>query len=336
MYDLIFITNLPSFYKTNLFNRISKYKNILVVFTHDQSLQRNEDFYEGNREFTFISIANKSIVSKISFILDLCNNKPYKQLILIGWDHLVLWIAAFKSPRIKNSIVVESSILESNTNGFKGLMKKIFCSRISKAYVSGKSQEALIKELGFKGEFIITKGVGIFNIRIQPIYKPVSNVKNFIYVGRLSAEKNLQFLIETFNKLPRLTLNIAGFGPQEMFLKSIAKQNIFFHGAVPNKVIYKLYMQNDVFVLPSSSEPWGMVIEEAFNNGLPVIVSHKVGCAAEIVNESNGIIFNLSNPNGLIEAVIKIQDVEFYNNLRFNISKMDFEKIAERQINCYL
>ncbi|MBA4411629.1 MAG: hypothetical protein C0397_19715, partial [Odoribacter sp.] len=296
MYNLIYITNLPSFYKINLFNRIGKHRKLLVVFTHEKSVQRNADFYKGEREFEFISIANKSTIGKIGFIFNLLKNKPYQHLIIAGWDQLVLWLAAFISPRNKNGVVVESSILESKTTGIRGLVKKIFLSHISKAYVSGKSQADLCTALGFKDQLIITKGVGIFNIKPQPNFKASTSVKNFIYVGRLSPEKNLLFLIETFNLFPELILNVVGFGPQEIFLKSIAKQNIIFHGAVPNNELYKFYLQNDVFVLPSTSETWGMVVEEAFNNGLPVIVSDKVGCAEEIINDSNGIIFKLSEP----------------------------------------
>lgn len=336
MNKLIYITNLPSFYKINLFNRIVKQRNLLVVFTQDFSDQRNEDFYKGEREFEFISIANKSLFSKIYFIFDLLKNKPYQQLIIGGWDHSILWIAAFISARKKNGVVVESSILESETNGVKSYLKKLFLSRISKAYVSGKSQARLCKALGFKGQLITTRGVGIFNIKPQPAFSPVLSVSNFIYVGRLSPEKNMQFLIETFNQLPKLTLNIIGFGPQEMFLKSIAKQNIVFHGTIPNAELYKKYLQNDVFILPSISEPWGMVVEEALNNGLPVIVSDKVGCAEEIINDSNGIIFKLSEADALQKAILKMMEINYYNSLRRNISDLNYEEIAEQQVNCYL
>lgn len=336
MYNLIYITNLPSFYKINLFNRIAKRRKILVVFTHDHSFQRNEDFYKGVREFEYHSIANKSILGKIAFIFNLLKYKPYQNLILGGLDQMVLWVAAFISPRNKNGIAVESSILESKTTGIKGYLKKLFFLRISKAYVSGKSQADLAISLGFRGQLVITKGVGIFNIKPQPAFKTVRYIKNFLYVGRLSPEKNLPFLIETFNQFPEFNLNIVGFGQQEFLLKSIGKQNIVFHGAIPNNELYKLYLQNDVFVLPSISEPWGIVVEEAFNNGLPVIVSDKVGCAKEIVNNSNGIIFKLSEPDGLRNAIIKMQEIEYYNLLRLNISRMNFEKIAIEQVKCYL
>lgn len=121
-----------------------------------------------------------------------------------------------------------------------------------------------------------------------------------------------------------------------MILKSIANQNIVFWGAIPNPELYKLYLQNDVFILPSLVEPWGMVVEEALNNGLSVIVSDKVGCAEEVVNDTNGIIFRLSENDSLHNAIKKIQEIEYYNSLKRNVSKIDFEKIAREQVNCYL
>jgi len=336
MYSIIYITNLPSFYKINLLNRIAQQRKILVVFTHETSTQRNNDFYSGTREFEYISLAHKTTLGKIVEIISILKNKSYQSLIVGGWDQLEYWVASFISPRNKNGVVVESSILESKTTGIKGLIKRVFLSRISKAFVSGKSQADLCKAVGFNGELIKTNGVGIFNTKPQPEFTAVSTVKNFIYVGRLSIEKNLLLLIETFNQHPELTLNIVGFGPQEKLLKEKAKQNIIFHGPIPNSELYTYYSKNEVFILPSISEPWGIVVEEALNCGLPVIVSNKVGCADEIVNQGNGIVFSLSDPDGLKSAILTMLNLDYYNSLRLNISKMDFEKIADDQVNCYL
>lgn len=311
-------------------------RKIFVVFTHANNVKFKSDFYGGKREFSYISIANKSFVGKFIYVLNLLRTQAYQHIIIGGWGHWILWLAAFISPRVKNGVIVESSILESKTTGFKGFLKKLFFYRVSTAYASGISQAELCYALGFSGKLIVTKGVGIFNAKPQLHYTAFATVKKFIFVGRLSPEKNLQFLIETFNQLPDLNLMIAGFGPQELFLKSIANQNIVFIGDIPNLELFKLYRQNDVFILPSISEPWGLVVEEAFNNGLPVIVSDKVGCAKEIVNDSNGIIFKLSDPDGLRNAVQRMQNIEYYNLLRLNISKMDFNKKFDDEVACYI
>lgn len=336
MSRLVYITNLPSFYKINLFNRIAEKRSLLVVFTHDNDIQRQEDFFIGEKKFEYISLSTYSLVRKLIVIIKLLKRDEHYNLILAGWDQILLWFLAFYSPKFKNSVVIESSVNESAISGLKRLLKRLFLQRFSRAFLSGESQIALVKALGFGGHVIKTKGVGIFNIKPQPSFTEKKAIKNFLYVGRLAPEKNLKYLVQTFNNFPDLTLNVVGYGTQVSLLKSIASSNIIFHGSVPNSELYKLYRQNDVFILPSISEPWGLVVEEALNNGLPVIVSDNVGCVDEIVNQTNGLVFRLSESNSLEKAILKIQEVDFFNSLRRNISQLDFEAIAESQVNSYL
>ena len=135
-----------------------------------------------------------------------------------------------------------------------------------------------------------------------------------------------------FNSLPQYNLYLAGFGEQEDDLKALSKENIHFLGAVNNKELPAIYQKMDVFVLPSKSEPWGLVIEEALNNGLPVIVSDRVGCAEEIINDTNGIVFKLDEPSALNAAIVRMAEPNRYNFYRKNISKMNFEEIENKQI----
>ena len=65
---------------------------------------------------------------------------------------ILFWIILFFSPKQLNALVIESSIHESSVTGFKGFLKKIFLSRISKAYCSGRSQVSILDKLNFRGE----------------------------------------------------------------------------------------------------------------------------------------------------------------------------------------
>lgn len=103
-----------------------------------------------------------------------------------------------------------------------------------------------------------------------------------------------------------------------------------------NKKLPQVYQENDVFVLPSEIEPWGLVVEEALNNGAPVLVSDRVGCGPEIVNESNGLVFKFDSEEDLLSKIEKISQIGYYNELRKNISKLDFAEIERKQIECYL
>lgn len=335
--NLLFITNLPSFYKINLYNALNKRTNLFVIFTGGGKEVRNDDFFKGVKTFDYVFLPQKPLLKKLWYLYKTISQVGYNELILGGWDSIFLWTIVLCFSKRKNAVVVESSYLESKTNGIKGMIKKIFMKRISKVYASGKAQKDLVKKLGFKGTIVITKGVGLFNIVPQPPYIFKNKVENFLYVGRLSEEKNLKYLVNTFNGLPNLNLNIIGFGPMESVLRPIANRNIVFYGAINNSDLFRYYQENDVFILPSTSEPWGLVVEEALNNGLPVIVSDRVGCADEIIiNDKNGIIFQLSQKDSLKNAILKITDISYYNELRKNISIMDFEKNAKTQVECYL
>ncbi len=333
-YNKVVITNLPSFYKINLYNKINEYCKLLVIYTWDHSQGRNQDFYDGTMQFDYIHLKDGGI-ARVFQLMKILNSTQYTELILGGWDSVPLWISAFMSPTKKNAIVIESSYIESATSGIRGFIKRIFISRISKVYASGKAQRKITDALGFKGCTIITKGVGVFNYIKQPPYIMRKEVKHFLYVGRLIKVKNLEYLISKFNQHPELTLTIIGFGELEDKLKSIAQENIKFLGAVNNNQLSSYYQGADVFILPSTSEAWGLVIEEALNNGTPVMVSDKVGCAEEIITADNGIVFTL-NPDNFEEQLTKIRDIEGYNKMRANIAKMDFEKIEEHQVKCYL
>ena len=120
-------------------------------------------------------------------------------------------------------------------------------------------------------------------------------------------------------------------------MKSIANKNVIFHGSINNEELPKLFSDNEVLILPSISEPWGLVVEEAFNNGLPVIVSNRVGCAKEIVkHKENGLIFDIHKKDDLYNTIIMITDVSLYNKMRLNISKMDFEKVSSKHIELFV
>lgn len=334
----IFVTNLPSFYKIRLFNAINEKERILVVYTGVENYtDRNRDFFSGEMKYTYRYINSKG-VSKFFELWQLLHTykKECREVVIGGWDSLMNWAAAFSCRKVQKAVQVESSIFESTVTGLKGLLKKVFLTRIETAYVSGKAHKALLEQLGFKKTIKITGGVGLMNRVPQPAFVSRSEVRRFIYVGRLVEVKNLELLITVFNELPEFHLTIVGFGVLEEQLKALAGQNITFSGAVKNTDLSSYYQASDVFILPSKSESWGLVVEEALNNGLPVIVSDRVGCKDDLVTEETGLIFKSGDKADLKRAVLEIANPDLYNKLRRGVSKLDFENREQAQINVYL
>lgn len=334
-YDKVFITSLPSFYKLRLWNEVAKKQKIFVIFTESNSESRNQDFYKGvmNFEYLFVSGGGFSQTWKIWKWL---HSNSVQEIVWGGWDRLSSLVNSLFSSKSKNSSIVESAIFESRIVGLRALIKRGFMKRMVKVYVPGKSNAQLVRALGFNGLVVSTGGCGILNYIAQPPFEPRQKIERFIFVGRLIDVKNLELLIRVFNKMPKLSLTIVGFGELDSKLKAMANVNIEFVGAIANECLSEIYQAHDVFILPSKSETWGLVVEEALNNGLPVIVSNRVGCGADLAIPEYGLVFDYQSEDDLQMKILKMLDVDFYNTLRKNISFLDFKSRACVQVNSFV
>ncbi len=340
MFDYIFVTHLPSFYKINLYNELSKKLNIYVIFVGKGSAIRTNDFTSGkiNFDYCFLSdgkFEERNVIKSSIKLFFVLRKIKFKKIVVGGWDLLEYWLIVLLKRKSKNALALESGVGDSIHKGLKRFVKKLFLNRINTVFASGSSQKKLLEKLAYHRFVYITKGVGIIN-KVQSSRNNNQNFSgNFLYVGRLSEEKNLAMLIRVFNDLPQFKLEIVGSGRLEHKLKDSAGPNINFIAHVENKDINKVFLRNDVFVLPSLSEPWGLVVEEAFYFGLPVILSDRVGCAPELVkNGENGIIFDISYSDNLKKAIIEMsENYQIYHNkaLEFDLDKKDKD-----QVDCYI
>ncbi|WP_146146459.1 glycosyltransferase, partial [Photobacterium leiognathi] len=283
------------------------------------------DFMNGDINFDFEIITNESYEDRNKLfvfyeLFKLLIKTKVRKIIFSGWESIETTILMFLNSKRKNAIVIESSILESSTRGIKGTLKRIIINRCQNAYPSGYLQKEILKELNFKGVVSVTHGVGLLN---EKFYDKNDNKKltrldrKFIYIGRLAKEKNLEFLINAFN-INGMQLTVVGEGPEHVHLEKISKDNITFTGYVNNKEIKSLLTSHDVFILPSVSEPWGLVVEEALYSGLPVLVSDNIGCKEDLVNELNaGLVFdpyNLTDLNNKINYMMN-NYIYFFDNV---------------------
>ena len=168
----------------------------------------------------------------------------------------------------------------------------------------------MINNLKYRGEVVVTNGVGLINKNNTEKRKKNSVLRSLIYVGRLSSEKNLAEVIAIINEYRWLQLNIYGSGPDEIILKSKSKQNINFHGEIPNSELPKMLALNDYLILPSKVEPWGLVIDEALHFGTPVLVSSACGARQLVEPGYNGYVFDILNFSSEL-----ISFIENYNQL---------------------
>ena len=119
----------------------------------------------------------------------------------------------------------------------------------------------------------------------------------FLTVCRFAPEKNLIRLIEAFaryrdqaNPDHSWDLVLCGDGPQAGLIESAIMRSgharaIHRPGFLQADALTRWYAHAGAFVLPSLSEPWGLVVNEAASSGLPLLVSNRAGCATTLVPE---------------------------------------------------
>jgi glycosyltransferase involved in cell wall biosynthesis len=100
-----------------------------------------------------------------------------------------------------------------------------------------------------------------------------------LYVGRISKEKELEFLSRVAAEVEKsggITFAFVGEGPFLPELKQKMPRGVFT-GVLHNEELGQAYASADLFVFPSTTDTYGNVVVEAMASGLPVVVSDQGG-----------------------------------------------------------
>ncbi len=130
----------------------------------------------------------------------------------------------------------------------------------------------------------------------------------FLYVGRISKEKNLKLLADAFiditNKGFCSNLIMVGDGPYRNEMEELLKgYPALFTGFLTGEELSQIYASSDVFVFPSATDTFGNVVLEAQASGLPVIVSDEGGPKELTVDGETGLVVKANSLPALADAL---------------------------------
>ncbi len=343
---IAFITNICSHYRVKLFEKISENYNTQFVFFskgNEWYSEKKNKIHKG--KFKEIHKNGLKLFSHLLFsdydIVIKCINNKLNLLISFFYAKLfgkcfILWTGVWMQPKTIFHILTFPLI-------------KFIYKHSDAIVVYGKHIEKYLNNLGVKSEKIFiawnTIDNDLFNSKVLnedelQIKKSINinNEKVILYVGRLSEEKGLEYLFEAFFMIQKeldIVLLIIGEGSKKKFLENMVYQlqlkKIFFLNYVANNDLHKYYSMADVFVLPSIStkkvkEPWGLVVNEAMNQGCPIIVTNAVGAAVGglIDDGINGFVVEEKNSGELAKVITKILTNDDLSN---SMREASFEKI---------
>ena len=222
----------------------------------------------------------------------------------------------------------ESTALDNPRTGWRERVKQAFVRLCDGYFCFGTRAAAYLVQLGADpARILIQNNAVVDNAFLKSAYDAARPNRlaaqsehqlaptNFIYVGRLTAVKNLPTLISAFaeacgaNPTANWGLILLGEGDQKPALQQqvgtlgLTDKVRFLPGCSWQEVPRFLALA-DVLVLPSQSEPWGLVVNEAMACGLPVLVSDRCGCVDDLVLEGqNGYRFDPDQPSQLADRM---------------------------------
>ncbi|MCX8094334.1 MAG: glycosyltransferase [Candidatus Goldbacteria bacterium] len=237
--------------------------------------------------------------------------------------------------QIKN-LINDESIAELAESGLRW-----FYSYMDEIYVPTNEYIDILKKRGyqFNKMLIFKRGIDTrhfvrceegkiymqknFNLKTGPV---------LLYSGRISKDKNLDFLREIFlqvsNQIPNVNLIIAGDGPYLDEFKSTFHNNsrVIFTGRQKYEIMPLIYSAADVLLFPSNTDTFGMSVLEAQACSVPAIVSDIGGPKEIIAHFKTGLIAKANNLNDWVTKTIQLLKTielqpDLFNDIKKNARK---------------
>jgi glycosyltransferase involved in cell wall biosynthesis len=128
-----------------------------------------------------------------------------------------------------------------------------------------------------------------------------------LYVGRVSAEKQIDQIKPVLDAIPQARLAIIGDGPhREALERHFAGTPTYFAGYMQGLELAAAFASADAFIFPSRTETLGLVLLEAMAAGCPVVAAASGGITDIVADGVNGYLFDPLDPQGAVTATQKL------------------------------
>jgi len=233
------------------------------------------------------------------------------------WTTAALWLRATKG--IPNVVLYERTYHTArNAQWYRTAYRKLAMRWVDAICCNGQLCGEYTRDLGFP-EDRITYGHMVADVEgLQKAMLNITNIKTarirdkyglegivFLYVGGLVPRKGIYELLKAWKKFAShqqsnaITLLLVGEGQQreelEQYRESNKLNNVRFVGEIDYDKLAPFYEAADVFVIPTLSDNWSLVVPEAMAYGLPILCSKYNGCWPELVTSDNGWVFDPKN-----------------------------------------
>ena len=253
-------------------------------------------------------------------------------LLLHGYDAPALWLALRWARRNRRPILYRSDSNGLDERERKGVWKTVvkrgvvrwFLRRMDAFLTIGTANEdyltlygapqAAFFRTGYQADTELHgRGAREERDRGGPLRAElgIRDARLVLFVGRFVPAKGILDLVAAFKRVrqdfPDVGLLLIGTGPQQKEIETHCaevREHVYFCGFLQPPELARAYGIGTLLALPSTYEPWGVVVNEAMAAGLPVIASHRVGAVPDLVIPGvTGATFRAGNVEALTDAL---------------------------------
>ena len=360
----IFIqTNIPVPYKVDFYNELGKMCDLTVVFEarriENQKFNWNDD---KKQHFNAIYLNDMLNEHKVNFsILKYIDKEKFDVFVIAAFHtftgQLALW--ALKLRKIPYFFETDGAFKPLKEGRLKYIYKKWLISNASKYLSPSLVSDKYLNYYGVKNKDIYRYPFAS-TLASEVLKAPLSDKEKYLLkakygikedkviigVGQFIPRKGFDVLLNSLTLLnnPKVGCYIIGGTPTEDYLTIIKNnnlQNIHFLSFLDRKTLAEYYRLSDVFVLPTREDIWGLVINEAMANGLPVITTDKCNAGLAMVTNENGAIIPVDSTKKLAKSLKLILSDD---TLRYSMGEKSLdvifnftiEKMAEKHAEVLL
>jgi len=319
---LALFTEIPAPFRIPLFNALAGEVELRVLFLAAQDPRRTHyDLHADEWRFDARVLGGREVRPRGRWTVlsrgvrrELRAFRP-DAIAVGGWNQPAFWqaLAYARARRIPFLVWIESTLRDARPEARPlELAKRAMARAASGAFVPGRASAEYARSVGLADDRIEIAPNAVDGARFERAERTPHDGCRFLYVGRLDPEKGLDTLLDAFRDVPG-ELVLAGGGTEEARLRAAAPDRVVFTGPLGRDAVVEQYAAADVFVLPSRSEQWGMVLNEAAHAGLPLVATTAAGAAHELVEDGvNGFLVEPGDVEGLRTAMARLAaDADF-------------------------
>lgn len=334
MTKILFIHNTAMWYRRPFFKRLSEIYDVKFVFTH---IQVCKDIYgvEISNEIEGLEgVSYKALKNYFGIAFGVIREVLQDYDVIVGgsWDTVseimeticyftiaklrrkpfILYRGEWEYRHKSTKIKMVNPIIKQIVNNVEGIVT--YGTKSKEFFVEwGVDPNKVFRAFNAS---MIKKTITKKEVENLKMGLNVGNKKVVLYVGRLERRKNADILIKAFYRLKQaqkdICLVIIGEGEcrnefQNLCNELNIEKNVLFLGRINNEDLPEYYSLCNLFVLPASDEPWGLVLNEAMQFGKPVIATDGVGAAYDLIKDGvNGFMVPEKDSDALYGAMKKV------------------------------